>query len=478
MARADLTETKYVSTAFEAIWGYSVEELYRDPKRFVEAIHPEDRAGFIATLQTHQKHGRTRFSHEYRIIRPDGELRWIWDQGFPIVESDGSINDFIGIAQDVTRRKKLELELMKAQALESVGLMAGQLAHDFNNLLGVIAMNASYIKRRTEPDGAASDAVDAIVEASRRGSAVIKALLSAARRQRLTPTIFDLVEAVHGSKSLFAAIGDRHPLHFATSVSRLMVKADRPALEQALLNLVLNSADAMPDGGAITLRVRHASIDEAADHDLSAGPFAVVEVCDTGTGMTNDVIRSATEPFFTTKGEVGTGLGLPAVSGFASQSGGRLVIQSKPGEGSRVSIFLPVHVVSQLSARHALPHRKERARAVQRVLLVDDDDALRRIIASQLVDEGYVVLEAAAGELALRTMAEQRVDVIVSDIMLKGMNGWELRRRVQRLFGKPVILMTGYAIEEETSDPDVEILPKPFPLELLVSAIERRVAAA
>lgn len=342
IADADVTRMMYISPGYERVWGRSCASLYDDPRSFIEAIHPDDRQRVADDLLV-QRVGLP-FDHEYRIIRPDGTVRWVWDRGFPVKNTDGSVHRYIGVAQDVTRRRASELALRRQEMLDAIGHMAGGLAHDFNNILGVVVGHLDLIALSTSHGSSIRESADLALDAALRGARLARRLLGLARREPIERSIFDLAAAVRGMVPLL-----EHAAGTGTDVTvragaAAFISVDPGELDAALINLTMNARAAMPAGGQLTISTETIDLraHAAAERSLPAGEYAVLSVHDTGCGMSEAVLGRIGEPFFSTRaGSEGTGLGVSMVHAFVRQSGGTMQVQSHEGAGSTFRLFLP-----------------------------------------------------------------------------------------------------------------------------------------
>ena len=354
---------------------------------------------------------------------------------------------FIGAMRDITERKRLEGQLRQAQKMEAVGQLTGGVAHDFNNLLGVIMGNAELLEDRL---GADDKQVQAVIRAAGRGAELTQRLLAFSRLQPLQPKALDPAALVSGVSDLLSrTLGETIDIEIESAADLWMARADPGQLESALLNLAINSGQAMPDGGTLTIEAANATIDEAAAeaNDAKPGAYVMVTVTDTGTGMSSEVRERAFEPFFTTKdvGE-GNGLGLSMVHGFARQSGGFVSIESEVDRGTAVRLYLP-----RAEGAFALADREPDAAAPggrgETILVVEDDSAVRSLAVTLLENLGYEVLAAQDAMAALSFLhTPSRIDLVLSDVMLPGgMCGPDLVEEAKRL--RPdlrVLFMSGY----------------------------------
>lgn len=338
------------------------------------------------------------------------------------------------IDRQVAERLKAEQALMQAQKIEAVGRLTGGVAHDFNNLLTAVIGNLELLRRKIEPGAPHRRFVDNALEAADRGAKVTAQLLAFSRTQRLRLEPVDVDATLQRSNPLLRqALGPDVDLETAFGCSGAWASTDSTQLELAVLNLIVNARQALPNGGAIRLRTE-------------AGPgHVVVEVADDGVGMTADVLARATEPFFTTRTDSGTGLGLAQVHGFARQCGGDCEIESAPGAGARVRISLPrVDVPAQIA--ETTPTALVDADRELRVLVVDDDRQVRESLCEGLASEGLVVRSAADGPSGLAALSAEPPDVIVLDYAMPGMTGADVARRVRAKHPRlPIVFLSGYA---------------------------------
>ncbi|MFN4295512.1 MAG: response regulator [Brevundimonas sp.] len=381
------------------------------------------------------------------------------------------------LASQIVERERAESALRQAQRLEAIGQLTSGVAHDFNNLLTVVLGNVEQMQKRIT-DPALARRLEMMAEASRRGATLTAQMLAFSRRQKLELRPVDLNETVRGMQDLLASsIGGSvqiMPPDLAGDLWRAMI--DPTQIELVILNLAINARDAMEVGGSLTIRTRNVTLDETQD-DLPAGEFVMVSVTDTGSGMSEEVLAKAFEPFFTTKpvGQ-GSGLGLSQVFGLAKQAGGGVRIDSTVGEGTTIAVYLPraenqTEMAGAPSARQAAQLGEQR-----RVLVVDDDDAVREVAAGYLDDLGYEVAEVGSGGAALEHLESGgEPAVVLMDFAMPGMNGRELAREIgKRRPGIPVVFVTGYADAEAFADTDpTTILHKPYTRSELAAALAR-----
>jgi signal transduction histidine kinase/CheY-like chemotaxis protein len=375
------------------------------------------------------------------------------------------------LKNEIADRKRAEAELLHAQKLTAVGLLAGGVAHNFNNLLTIILGNLEFALRQSDPSKA-RDRIRSAQLAAERGAQVTQQLLSFSRKQILAPQLIDLRAWIPELQPLIAG-SLRSNIIVETTVADtpLPVFVDVSALQLAILNLVINSRDAMPSGGRVRLWAGTRAIDGTMAPDETE--FVCIEVADTGEGMDANTLQHAFEPFFTTKDVgSGTGLGLSQVHGFAHQSGGTVQIQSDKGRGTAVRIYLPR---AAMSASEPSPQTAyQNAKGKGHVLVVDDDGEVAAVTAEWLRNEGYVVTTALSGERAFDVIEDTRVDIVVCDVVMPGMNGIEFQQRLKESCPDiPVILLTGYGSPLSQRPETSPVLRKPFRIEDLTREVER-----
>ena len=380
---------------------------------------------------------------------------------------------FTGIIHDLSERRAAEQALQQSQKMEAIGQLTGGVAHDFNNLLTVITGNLELMEMRLE-NKELRDLLGEAQEAAEMGARLTERLLAFARRSQLEPQIVDLNELVIGlTDMLQRTLGGTVNLSSTLGSGLWPVIIDPAQLESAIVNLAVNARDAMPDGGKLVMETTNMTITDyyvTTEIGLEPGEYVLMSVTDTGHGMPEDVRKRALEPFFTTK-EVGrgTGLGLSMVYGFAKQSRGHLTIYSEVGVGSTVNLYLPRNTSSGKQQSNEDPVSKVILGEGELVLVVEDDDRVRRLTVSRLQQLGYDVLDADSGPHALEVLvAHPDIELVFTDLVMPGgMSGYDLCKEVQKRWpGKPVLLTSGYAEELTHADKlagnDLLLLRKPY----------------
>ncbi|HEY0437336.1 MAG TPA: response regulator, partial [Phenylobacterium sp.] len=371
------------------------------------------------------------------------------------------------LAAQIAERERVEGVLRQTQRLEAVGQLTSGVAHDFNNLLMVVLGNARHLQR-TLHDPDVLRRLEMICQAAERGAQLTAQMLAFSRRQRLEPRAVDLNDTVRAMRDLLqATIGGAVHIETRLQPDLWAAMIDPTQIELVILNLAINSRDAMEVGGALTVETANVTLGPPSRaEDPPAGDYVMVAVSDTGSGMTPDVLTKVFEPFFTTK-EVGkgSGLGLSQVYGLAKQSGGGVRIDSAPGEGTSVQVYLPRTAMAVDVAPVASALEGEAPPRGLNVLVVDDDSAVRSVTAGLLEDLGCQVVEAGSGGAALEILDEKDgIDLVLLDFAMPGMNGAEVARELRaRRPGLPILFVTGYANTEALADACGDgILRKPF----------------
>jgi PAS domain S-box-containing protein len=480
LARADYAGMmSAVSPAWSQVLGWSEAELLT--RGYASFMHPEDEPQTLAAIGRMAETRRpTRF--ENRIATRDGGWKDIEWTVAP--EADGV--NFVAVGRDLSDSKAREADLevarealRQSQKMEAMGSLTGGVAHDFNNLLTPIIGSLDMLVRKGIGSDREQRLIGGALQSAERAKTLVQRLLAFARRQPLQPTAVDVVRVVDSMMGLIGStLGPMIEVH--VDLPELPpAKADLNQLEMALLNLAVNARDAMPDGGELTIAARRESVRERDGRGLPRGHYVRLSVRDTGVGMDAETQRRAIEPFFSTKGVgKGTGLGLSMVHGLAAQLGGGLTIESTPGEGTTMSLWLPISATA-VSRDDAAAEALPAAKGLGTALLIDDEELVRLSTADMLADMSYEVIEAASAEEALQLLDGGLVpDILVTDHLMPGMSGAQLARELKTSHpGLPVLIVSGYA-EEDGIDPDIPRLTKPFRNAELAASVSALTASA
>ncbi len=424
-------------------------------------------------LQFAVDHGR--YEEEGWRVRKDGSFFWASVVIDAVRGDDGNLLGFAKITRDISERREAQLNLEKiqrqlaeSQKLDALGQLTGGVAHDFNNLLMIITGNIHTLKRLAGDDARSLRAVEAIEKASQRGASLTRQLLTFARRQSVNPVPIDLSERLHSVREVLdTGLGGLVELYVDVDADVWPVTVDPAEFDTALVNLLINARDAMPDGGAVTVRAGNTAIDDG----IRKGDFVAIQVEDAGVGIPPDVVAKVFDPFFTTKpAGKGTGLGLSQVHGFAHQAGGTVTLASELGKGTTLTIYLP------RGQREAAPEAGEpNSVGSGTVLLVEDNPDVATASAILLEQLGYSVRWAPDAESALKELESDGIDLVFSDIVMSGkMDGLGLAQTIkQKHPALPVLLATGYSEAAQSARGDFPILRKPYQLHELSRALAR-----
>jgi PAS domain S-box-containing protein len=447
-----ITDTRgtilYVNPAFTNITGYSREEAIGQNPRLLKSGKHDDQ--FYREMWRSLARGlvwRSRFTNR----RKDGTTYELESAITPIRGARGQIVNYVLVGRDVTREVELEEQLRQALKMEAIGRLAGGIAHDFNNLLAAILGNAELILTRIGKEDPLREDIQEIKAASARAAELTGQLLAFGRRQVLQPRTMDLNHVLREQASLLRRLlGEPVRMELELAADLSAVRADPIQLEQVIMNLAINARDAMPQGGTLSIRTSNLVMEDALKppHQLPAGRYVHLIVQDAGVGMDEQVQAHIFEPFFTTKPQgKGTGLGLATVYGIIKQSDGCITVESQPGQGATFHIFLPAVSGAPEPRLGPAPAPEGSEADHKTILLVEDEDQVRRVTRLALERQGYRVLEAAHPSEAL-SMAEQTscaITLLLTDVSMPDMNGDLLASRIQALRpGLPVLFMSGH----------------------------------
>jgi PAS domain S-box-containing protein len=474
---------RFVAGNFQALTGFDFDAVRANPNLWEERLHPEDRDRALAGMASRRSAQAGAF--EYRWQCADGTWKHFLDQAVLLRDDMGNMTEFAGTILDVTERKALEAQLTHSLKMDAIGKLTGGIAHDFNNLLAAVLGGLGMIERRIKMSDDQRHIVQMTRHAAEQGTELVSRLLSFARRQTLEPATLPIQRLGQSVGDLLShTLGGLVRLDWQLAGDLWPAYADGSQLELALMNLIINARDAMPDGGTIMVTAENRTLTAPGDYGLSPGDYVLIAVSDDGAGIPSHLIDQVLEPFFTTKEQgKGTGLGLSMVYGFAQQSGGTLRIESEAGIGTRVEIWLPRARADAESGRERAAERQEYAetRGALRVLLVDDHAGARVTTAALLQDMGHEVVEATDGPkmLDLLRARPDGFDLIISDYAMPLISGSEGIRQAREISPDiPAILITGYAEAASISGrpQDVHILLKPFGAEQFAAAIGNAMA--
>ena len=449
---------------------------------FLDVVHPADKTNVEEELWRAVRSGE-RCDLDFRVVDPSGRIRWLSLRGQATGPDGTAKTRVVGLVMDVTDRHQLEEQLLQSQKLEAIGRLAGGVAHDFNNLLTGILGYAGFALKSIPPGHPAHIDIVEIERAGERAAALTGQLLSYARRQMVAPKLVQLDQLMQNLENLLKRLlGEDVSLQTRYADNLWPARIDPGQFEQVILNLAVNARDAMPDGGQLTVETRNATLDEAytAQHpEVAPGPYVMLAVTDTGHGMDETTQARIFEPFFTTKEQgKGTGLGLAVIYGIIKQAGGHIWVYSEPGKGTTFKVFLPRATGEDELAPELESADVASVAGTEALLVVEDEPVVRSLAVRALVDQGYRVLQAADGPSALATARayDGELHLLVTDVVMPGMNGRELADRLAAdRPGIRVLYVSGYTdhavVRHGVLEEGIAFLSKPFDLRDLTRTV-------
>jgi PAS domain S-box-containing protein len=462
----------------QQMYGYSPQEAIG---QHISMLCPKDRPDEIPLIMEKIRRGEQVSYFESVRATKDGRRLDVSVSVSPIHDTDGNVVGASAIARNITAQKKVEDQLRQSQKMEAVGRLAGGVAHDFNNLLGIVTACTELLRARSDEESL--EYLDNIREAAKRGAALTRQMLAFGRKQQVQPQILDMNEKLREVTKLVSPLmGDDVEILLQPRTKAAIVEVDPGQLDQIVMNLAVNARDAMPKGGKLIIETGTFDFDEsfARDHaTLKAGRYVMLAISDNGIGMDEATRSRIFEPFFTTKETgKGTGLGLATVYGIVKQSGGEIWVYSEPGRGTTFKIYFPSaeHKIGAAPAEQpeALPERREGIT----VLLAEDDPLMRRLTKKMLEQHGYTVLESEDGQMALKRVGtdHKKIDLVLTDVVMKGMSGPELVLRLMDLHPEmKVVYMSGYTgelVANQGVESGIRLLEKPFTRAALLKVLD------
>ena len=474
----------YISPAYETIWGRSIRELHDRNEAWNDSVHPEDlefaRESFARIAKTGGGEPR-----EYRIVLPDGNVRWVSDRGFAIYDASGRVSRIAGIAEDITEKKMLAVQLRQADRMESLGTLAGGIAHDFNNLLMGIQGRASLMKSEMNSGHPHQEHLIEIENYVKSAAELTKQLLGLARGGKYEVKTTDANDLIEKNVSMFGRTKKEIRIHKKFQDDLWPVEVDRGQLDQVLINIYVNAWQAMPSGGDLYIQTENIILDErfGLSHGGKSGNHVKVTITDTGIGMDDETMKRVFDPFFTTKEkERGTGLGLASAYGIINNHEGIITVNSQKGKGSTFTIYLPAS-----SKKIAKETKAEQGilTGTETILLVDDEEMIVEVSTKLLEKMGYAVLIAHDGSEALKVYRDKlnEISLVILDLIMSDMGGGEVYDRLREINPQvKVLLSSGYSRDGQAN----EILKrgcdgfiqKPFSLKALSEKLRELLAAA
>jgi PAS domain S-box-containing protein len=471
----------YISPAAETVWGLPVTRFYQDVRAWWTAIHTKDQAHVHAAWETFVKGDAPRFEEEFRVIKSDGSVRWVQINGVPIRNQTGEIIRLSGIVRDITERRKIHDQMLRAQRLEGIGTLAGGVAHDLNNALAPILM-ATELLRMQYPD--ATQMIDTVEASAKRGADMVRQLLTFAKGVEGARLLLQSQQLIQEMKKVIEGTFPKNIELRIKHVNKAQaILGDVTQLHQVLLNLCVNARDAMPNGGRLTLETENTEIDvtyASTVPEAKPGHYIVWRVADTGTGIPPEILQRIFEPFFSTKGpDKGTGLGLSTVIGIVKSHGGFVQVHSTLGQGTTFAVYLPAAGESTPPAQVASAMIDMFRGNGEAILVVDDEAAVRQVTRAVLTALNFTVFTAVDGTDALIQAAEKRTELraVITDAQMPHMDGLSFVRVLKRMLPAAGIIVASGHLEEREVNEFKELgvsalLDKPFTQEMLVAVLK------
>ncbi len=473
----------------EAIWskefykllGYTPGEVEASPANFFDRVHKDDLEYVKHELERPFKERDRDYQAEFRIVLPDNSIRIVSEQGKMIYDEKGEPWRYVGTTQDVTERRAQEEKLRRIQRMDALGKLTGGIAHDYNNLLGIISGYAELLGNEIDEDSRLGRYVRDIKKAVERGTRLTGKLLAFSKSKTFDTQVLSINTVLQEQQLILEkTLTARIRLEYRLTQEVWPVELDRSELEDAILNLCINAKHAMRDSGVFTIQTRNKHVDDklAKELGLSTGDYVELDFSDTGIGMDNLTRERIFEPFFTTKGDSGTGLGLSQVYGFVKRSEGAIMVYSEPGQGSRFVLYFPKSRSKPEAMSSSIDAQAKTLQGHETILVVDDEQSMVVLLSDVLTGQGYHVLSASNGLEALELLDKQDkpVDLLISDVIMPEMDGYQLAAQVSKRYPDMKIQMvSGFAddrhaeLEDETLHQN--ILYKPYSIDTLLARV-------
>ncbi len=481
MADPQAQQMRYVSPAYERIWGSASASLFTNLMEWFEAIVPDDRERIQTRFFGQALLGN--YDEEYRITRPDGTVRWIRDRGFPMRDVAGVAYRVVGVAEDITSRKLTEAALRRTERLDSLGTLAGGIAHDLNNVLTPIMGIVELLPLKIiNIDESTQELLEILHDSTHRGADLVKQILSFTRGIEGKPTNTQVTHLLAEIKKVIRqAFPKNIELHTNFAPDLWLIAADATLLHQVFMNLCVNARDAMPDGGRLSITTENLTIDEnyaRMNLDAQVGAYVVVTIADTGMGIAPDILDHIFDPFFTTKAiGKGTGLGLATVMGIVKSHGGFINVYSEVNKSTRFKIYLPATETGETMTPNSIEFL---GGAGELILIVDDEIPIQEVAKATLEAHGYRAITACDGIEAIALYAQQKeaISVVLLDLMMPSLDSITIIRTLHKLNSQvQIIAMSGLATNEavtKTMNEQVQaFLAKPFAAPELLNLLAR-----
>ncbi len=480
IASLDWKTVFYVNSAYEKIWGHTPEALYKNPRLWIDAVHPDDRTQLINSIPKYISDivGYIDFK-KYRIQRADGKIIWIKAKAYPIHDNTGKVTRIAGIAEDISEQVNMEEILWRTQKMDALGKLTGGVAHDYNNMLGVVLGYAELLADELTEQPKLAKYAQQIVYAGKRGARLTKKLLAFSSQKKSEADSVNLNDFLLKQQHMLEkTLTARIKLVFNLLEKVWPIWVDSSEMEDVILNMSINAMHAIKENGQLTISTSNEVIDEWKANSLAIKPgnYVLLSIADTGCGMTDVVREKIFEPFFSTKGEQGTGLGLSQVYGFVQRSNGAIRASSELGKGALFEFYFPQYTAEDHKGEANKDSKSVDFKGVETILIIDDEPSLLSLTSEVLSQHGFNVICANSPKQVFDILEREEVNVLVSDIIMPEMDGYELTAKVKEKYPEIKIqLISGFAnngneglVDEKLQN---EILYKPFSSQALLQKV-------
>ncbi len=477
----DWNQIHYISPAYEKVWGHSSQDLYRNPRIWMDAVYPDDREQVIDDIPKDISDiGEYVDFKKYRIKKKDGKILWIKARAYPIRDNNGQIIRVAGIAEDITEQVSMEESLRRSQKMDALGKLTGGIAHDYNNMLGVILGYTELLEEALKAQPKLAGYANRINKAGLRGAKLTKKLLSFSKQKNTDAECVNINELLNDMQHMLEKILTvriKLELDLEKNIWPVWLSSDE--MEDVILNVVINAMHAIKGNGLLTIKSHNEKIDSFDSKFLglaASGDYLRLSISDTGCGMDNVTKEKIFDPFFSTKGDKGTGLGLSQVYGFIDRCKGAIKVYSEPGKGSRFVFYIPRYMKVSQKVIAVEKNKIVTSQGNEKILVVDDEQALLDLNCEMLMLHNYRVFPAENAKRALEILQTEHIDLMLSDVIMPEMNGFELAAIVQKKYPNVKIqLASGFTDNRNKDMVDYnlqkQLLSKPFNSQELLQRI-------
>ena len=467
----------YISDAINSVYQLSAEEVQQDINKLFEVTHPDDLEKLNSTIAESARTLKP-WKIEYRVCDKDGSVRWLYGNSIPEKTAEGGVL-WHGFVTDITKKKEIDETLRRTQKMDALGKLTGGIAHDYNNMLGVVLGYAELLKEMLNGQPELQDYVEQIIHAGDRGAKLTKKLLSFSRQNISDSEVLDINTVLRDDQHMLEkTLTARIQLEFKLDKNLWPVQLDESELEDAILNLGINAMHAIENNGRLTIETSNEIINavDAEQLELEPGDYVRISISDTGCGLDEETKDKIFDPFYSTKGEQGTGLGLTQVYGFIKRSDGAIKVDSTLEVGTQFTLYFPRCQDKDKNIDKVVSDENTGVNGKEAILVVDDEPSLLNLACEILLRQGYQVFCAENAIHALEILETESIDLLVSDIIMPDMDGYTLASIVQEKYpNTKVLLASGFAGEDDSQQDNVlteNMLQKPYRAQAMLKKIQ------